>query len=260
LEEQYAFIDESGNYGFGFDKQGVSKNFIVTAVIIEKDDRIRLEKEFEEIRFKHFQNGEMKSSNIKSFNRRKRILEDFKDKEFHIYTLIVDKMKLNKDGGLGFKKSFMKYLNSLLYRDLFSTFTHLQMFADEHGSKEFMHEFKKYIRDRHIPDLFNQSSFGFADSKDSILIQVADIISGTFFNIYENPKKYENEKLLQLIKDKIIRIKEWPHSTLDHNVQLSHKNYKEHENIIKKQSVNLARQFILKYESNKEPVYGKLIM
>ena len=52
-------------------------------------------------------------------------------------------------------------------RKLYRTYTNLKISADEHGSKEFMEGFKRYVEENHIPNLFNESEFGFVDSKSS---------------------------------------------------------------------------------------------
>lgn len=254
MERQIAFIDESGNYGFKFDKKGVSRYFIITAIIVNQEELYKLEEEFEAIRKKHFQQGEMKSSGIRTIRRRVEILKDMNEKNFHIYALVIDKKELYLDGGLGYKASFIKYLNGKLHNELFSIYPNLQMFADEHGSKEFMIGFKKYINKNHIPDLFNEANFSFNDSKDKLLIQVADVIAGSIFKVYENPEEVENKKVLDAIRDKIIRIVEWPDTI---SFQKKHSlvgSAEKHDHTVRILSMNLAKQFISKHEGDKDSI------
>ena len=38
MSTKYAYIDEFGAYGFNFESEGCSSHFIVTAIIVDKDD------------------------------------------------------------------------------------------------------------------------------------------------------------------------------------------------------------------------------
>ena len=62
MKNQIAYIDEFGNNGLDFDKEGVSETFIVTAIIVSEEKLENLEAELEKIRKANFQTGEIKSS------------------------------------------------------------------------------------------------------------------------------------------------------------------------------------------------------
>ncbi|MBM7692477.1 hypothetical protein JOC77_001907 [Peribacillus deserti] len=208
----YAFIDEFGNYGFDFEKKDVSTHFIIAAILVEVSNKEMLEQKIEIIRRKYFQTGEMKSSKIKNSHRRRiQILSEIKELPFQLYAYVIDKTKIRETGGLGYKKSFFKYLNNLLYKDLYKTFEELQLVADEHGSKEFMQEFKTYVKRKSIPDLFNFSTFGFNDSKSDILLQLADLLAGTIAKGYDKQQLTDEYKSFHsILKNRIIRINYWP--------------------------------------------------
>jgi hypothetical protein len=53
------------------------------------------------------------------------------------------------------------------------------MVVDQQGSDTFMEEFISYVHKNHIPNLFNESTFGFVNDRDSMMIQVAGFIAGT---------------------------------------------------------------------------------
>ena len=126
----------------------MSKYFIVCAVIIddERSESLRLEVDF--IRKKYFQTGEIKSSSVRDKDghaRRIKILESILDLDFKFYAVAVEKEALSRDGGLQYKKSFIKFINGLLYKQLFENFPSIAVFADEHGGDEFKLSFQKYI-------------------------------------------------------------------------------------------------------------------
>jgi hypothetical protein len=197
-----AFADEFGNNSFDFENQG--SHFIVATVICKNEDLDKLENDISEIRKKHgFQTGEMKSSGVAgNYKRRKNILIDVAKLNISIYAVIIDKRELTGQG-FGFKKSFYKYCNNLVYKELFRTFPNLELFVDEHGGNSFMLEFKKYVQKQNQPNLFSGSEFNIVNSKNSYFIQLADFIAGTLGYIFDENKKSEFspdfEKILEPI-------------------------------------------------------------
>lgn len=183
-----AFADEFGNNSFDFEKQGT--HFIVATVICRNENLEKLKQGIDDIRKKHgFQTGEIKSSNVgPNYNRRKRILQDIAKLEISIYAVIVDKRKLTGKG-FDFKKSFYKYLNNLLYKELYRTFPRLDLYVDEHGGNDYMVEFKKYVEKNHQRTLFSGSDFNMQNSKENYFIQIADFIAGTLGYIFDESKK-----------------------------------------------------------------------
>lgn len=185
-----AFADEFGNNSFEFETQG--SHFIIATVICKSDLISQLENKVSELKRKHnFQTGELKSSGIgKNHKRRLKILKDLVQLDISIYAVIVDKRKLEGQG-FKYKKSFYKYLNNLLYKELFRTFPKLDLFVDEHGGNDYMLEFKKYVNKHHQKTLFSGSQFDLKNSKNSNLIQIADLVAGTLGYIYDENKKSE---------------------------------------------------------------------
>jgi hypothetical protein len=190
---QYAFIDEFGNYGFDFDEKNVSTHLIIVSILVKGSDKEIVEQEMEKVRQKYFLTEEMKSSKIENNdNLRIQILNDIKDLPFHVYAYVIDKRKIREDSGVTFKKTFIKFFNRLVYEDLIKTFKQLDLVADENGTKEFMAEFKDYIKRTSIPDLFSYSTFGFNNTKSDILLQLADFIAGTIAKGYDKTQYSEH--------------------------------------------------------------------
>lgn len=185
-----AFADEFGNNSFDFESQGT--HFIVATVICKNENLDKLENDISEIRKKHnFQTGEMKSSGVAgNHTRRKNILLDIAKLDISIYAVIIDKRELFGQG-FDYKKTFYKYCNNLLYKELFRTFPNLELYVDEHGGNSFMLEFKKYVQKQNQPNLFSGSEFNIVNSKNSYFIQLADFIAGTLGYIFDENKKSE---------------------------------------------------------------------
>lgn len=243
-----AFIDESGNTDLDTLKQGVSKYFIVCAVIIDEDKVDALKIEVEAIRKKYFQTGEIKSSSVRDRDdhaRRIKILENIQQLNFKFYAIAVEKQALSRDGGFPYKKSFLKFINGLLYKQLFEHFPSITVFADEHGGQDFKLSFQRYIEHNHKPDLFWDSELKLVSSHDNILVQLADFIVGTLAKVYEQKS---NSALIEsyrdLLKEKALNLKEWP--TRHQAYFEPDKTSKEYDEFIHSHALSKAEIFVEK--------------
>ena len=142
VSRTYAFVDESGNSDLDTTKGGSSGFFIVCSILVAEKDLDAAYAQAEELRKRHFQTGEIKSSKLKlkDSDRRAWILNELAELPFKLYFTVVDKSRIHKDGGLRIKTSFIKYVNGLLYERLFRAYPDLQMIVDEHGGQEFHDE------------------------------------------------------------------------------------------------------------------------
>jgi hypothetical protein len=249
----YGFIDERGNFGFDFEKDDVSTHFIITAILAEENMLKKLEADVEQIREMFFQSGEIKSSKVgKNHKRRILILDRLKELNFKIFTVVVDKRKIIQTSGLGYKKSFIKYLNGLLYNELHNYFPKLQIIADEHGSAEFMDSFNKYILKKHIPNLLGEYEFGFGNSKSEILIQLSDFICGTIATGYEDDKYInEHREYMNYLQDKLLPIVYFPQEIDDYIKKLENYRSDTYDDRIAYNSLKLAKKFIENNEKSK---------
>lgn len=253
MNNQIAYIDEYGNFGFDFEKEGVSTHFIVTSIIIDQNKLHDIENQIELIRKQEFQTGEIKSSSVGSIElRRIKILKKLSEINFHIFSVVIDKRKLTGEG-FKYKQPFYKFLHSLVDRELFKVFPNLKIVADEHGNKEFMDGFIKYIHKNHIPDLFNQSDFRFSKSKSDLMVQLADFVTRTFSFCFDD-KRISNRRneFLQTLKDKIIEIRFWPKDYYPYAYE-PQKDFQEFDMTIANLGINLSKQFIQEKENNNSP-------
>ncbi|SMO41963.1 Protein of unknown function [Chryseobacterium rhizoplanae] len=109
------FIDEFGNAHLDLSKEGTFSHFIYTSVIIKDTDIEKARKVLKDICIKYRLGENLKSSNIKNknFKKRKDILIEFVERlDFVIDIMVVDKSKLFGEG-LKIKRTFYKYFQSL---------------------------------------------------------------------------------------------------------------------------------------------------
>jgi hypothetical protein len=243
VPEFYAFIDESGDTSLKTEKQGVSKYYTIVAVVTEENCLEALEQSIEAIRNKYYGNGEIKSSNTDD-TRRLRVMEDLRDVHFHFRTISIDKDAIYRDSGLIYKQSFIKFISGLLYRSLVRSYPNVEVRADQHGREEFMAEFRTYIRENHVPDLFWETKLIHVRSHESILVQLADFLAGTTRKMYEGTTSQEvREAFLCMLKDKKLIIDEWPPRYADHAEDA--RDGTEHDAVVRRVALDAASVFIL---------------
>ena len=206
---RYAFIDEFGGFGFDFSKEGTSKYFILCSVIVKAEQLASIENSVDNLRKQFFSNSEMKSSNIgNNDKRRMSLITEILKLDFRIIALIADKEDFYKSAITNYKQVFYKYMHKLLYNNLYSVYPKLKIYADELGDDEFKEGFKEYVsNNRPNYNIFNEYAFDFIDSKNSNLVQLADIIVGSIARKLndDNAPNY-----LEILKGKISHIEYFP--------------------------------------------------
>lgn len=216
MERVYAFTDESGAFGWDIENPNVSTHFIITAIIVKESDLESFTQQAESLRRKHFQTGEIKSSNIGGNHaRRLRVLADLQGIPFSIFSVCVDKKKCIENmsmKGLQYKKTFYKFMNNIVHRELRRAFEKITIVADEIGGNEYMQSFCQYVTSRQdMPNLFGDAKFSFENSKNDVRIQMADFISGTLAYVFDRHKKSDDAPdYLKILNKKIIRVELYP--------------------------------------------------
>ncbi len=209
-----AYIDECGNFGFDFSKDSVSTHYVVCAVVVNNEKIADIERKINELRKSNFGQGEMKSSSIGSkHSRRLKILTDLLVLDFSLIILIADKQEFYSGSPLvEYKSSFVKYLHQKLYESMYLTYPKLKIIEDEYGSSEFQKGYHKYISE-HRPalNLFNEYDFDYIDSRDSNIVQIADIIAGSIMQHITSP---EAPDTLKIFSGKIRDIINFPKTTM----------------------------------------------
>jgi len=207
-KSKYVFVDESGDPDIDLSKSGPSDYFVLSAVIVDSDHLDSEQELVKEIIEKYFPKGQIKSSKIGgNVQRRRKILQDVSKIRFTHYSQVIDKSLILSDSGLQFRRSFIKFINRILYKNLFESFSDINVIADQYGKSDFMMGFKDYLLKRLPQRLFERSTFDFANSADFPFIQIADLVAGTINRCYSGKDPSE---ILEIIKERTIIIDEWP--------------------------------------------------
>ena len=216
MERIHVFLDETGAFGFDFSKPNCSSHLIIVAALVCESQLQVVTDSVEIIRKKYFQTGEIKSKNIsdKQYKRRIRILKEILALPINFALLVVDKKKISTDSHIRiYKKSFYKYIYQLIYTDLIKTIEDISIHPDEIGGEPDLKEFKRYYYRKAEPySLFHDIDFAFDNSKNSLLVQVADIVAGS---IAKNIDSTRNSNIditnyLALLQSKIIYRRDFP--------------------------------------------------
>lgn len=110
-----------------------------------------------------------------------------------------------------------RFTNNLVHKELRAAFPILTICADELGTNEYMQGFIKYVKEREeYPDLFQQRNFYFENSKNSVIVQLADFISGTLLFSYDAVKREGSPDYLSILRNKIIRIENYPKKMMEY--------------------------------------------
>ena len=214
-QPKHCYLDEFGSFGFDFAKSDGSTHFIVGGAVVAENKVERLSAQLEEVARDHFSGSAIKSKNVAGDDKRRlKILDELLLLDFHIYCFVVDKREIAEGPLRKYKPSFIKYLNSLAYDELYLSFPRLSLFADVIGSKDFMKGFVKYVEKKYLrQDLFGNSDFGFRGSRPNRLTQLADFVVGTIARCYDVSKlsPRADEIMSALVRSgKLLPIAEWP--------------------------------------------------
>lgn len=247
----YAFVNDSGNYGFKFDQYGISTHFIVTALLVNETKINPLSDEIDAVYRKYFQTDEMEFSSIDlNHKRRLEILDELMKCEFQIFSVVVDKQMLLKDNGHMSKESFYKFINNLVHKELRNAFKKLVVCADENGGNDYLKSFCDYVRDNEdIPNLFGEREFYFENTKSKSLIWFAEFLSETLSFVYEEGKKTGAPNYLKILDKKLIRIEYFPKVITKYVIENSNVS-EEKNNEILTVCLQHVQAFLNKYEKS----------
>ena len=258
MHNHIAFLNEWGDNGLDFTKKGrtgepVSTHFIVVALTMPKENIPEAVQILEAVQKKYFKKAAIKSATVGSdHKRRKQILEELLKAPFQIFALVVDKRQLIGEG-LRYKGSFHKFMHGLADRELFRIFPNLEMVAGKTGTDSFMTGFIKYVHQNHITNLFNESTFGFVNDQDNVLIQTAGFIAGTLARCYdETVITDQRQSFVDLMHPKLLTIKFWP-DVFEPYLVKTNSDQEPYNKTLAELSVNLANDFLHRKSPSQTP-------
>lgn len=213
------FVDECGNLPLSVEKSGTSNYFILTAVTIKQEHLSDIRKAIQQLSEQFFSKAPIESKRVAdNHNKRTRLLDALiAIPNWKYHALIVDKQKLDPNGGFGFKRSFYKYFNRKLYEHLVNNSFSTSFTADEYGTSEFMAELKDYFQSRLSEGLLfalnGPPTISFSKCEIDCLLSLPDFIAGTWGKILEGSANNDVKKQWRAkisSSTKLIRIQSWP--------------------------------------------------
>ncbi|WP_040208847.1 DUF3800 domain-containing protein [Neobacillus jeddahensis] len=254
-EMQYAFLDEFGDNRFNFNHEHVSTHFIVVSILLKDSNKEMVESKLEQIRDSYFHSGEFETHILEENPIQAiQLLNDIKDLPFSVWAYVIDKRKTREDFGIMHKTPFLKYVNRAIYDDLSLSFEQLDLVADDQEEKQFIGGFRKYIKTRNIPDLFDYSTFGFNNSQSDLLLQLAKLMIRILAENCDKTQYSEQYRsFFKIIKSRISAINLLPHDYKNFLVDFpTEKQNSRYDEVIIRQAVNLAYQYIEKHRKSEE--------
>ncbi|OGE67110.1 hypothetical protein A3H85_00990 [Candidatus Daviesbacteria bacterium RIFCSPLOWO2_02_FULL_40_8] len=184
------FIDDSGDPGFKLDK-GSSLIFVISCVIF--DDELEAEKtavaikEFRRrIRFPDDVEFKFNKSSKKT---REKFLEAINSFHFKVRSLVIQKDVIKSEELKGNKNSFYSYAIKLLLQHSDGSILNAKVRVDGSGDRIFRKSFVAYLRKQLNSEQRKvMKDCKLVDSKENVLVQMADMIAGSIRRAYELDK------------------------------------------------------------------------
>lgn len=216
MQRTICFAYESGEAAIPLDQEMAEKYFVFAAALVRELDLEEAIEGANRIQQKWFPLGEMSSLALGANTElRKKVVALIANLPIQIVILAIEREELSKDPGVSWQQSFFNYISRLLFAKLISSFQPIEIIQSQASDVGFRREFQDYIERNLSGDLFSsvndRYSFRFADSHNDSLIQIADLLGGTYSRILARNESPEfDEFALGVLQDKIIYIDHWP--------------------------------------------------
>lgn len=202
----YIYFDEFGNPFLDTEtKLGTPSHFIYTAVVIDEKDIEKAKELRKSISNKYRQGSPLKSSKL-NIEKRLKIISEFKKADFGIFSLVIDKRKIDNKN-LEDKTVFYKFFQRLFLTQFVERYERFEIYFDNIGEEKFRESLRNYIAKRVFqPTLFQPDRiYKIADDKfEEPLIQMADFFSGCVGKIYcSSHKDKDADKIFNEINDRL---------------------------------------------------------
>lgn len=202
--KQLVFIDDSGDPGFKI-KKGASSHFVVACIIFDdplvaEETALAIKKYRRKINFPD--TVEFKFS--KSSNRiKKGFLKSISKFDFRIRAVVVDKSIIRSEELKNSKNSFYNYFIKEVLVHNKGTLKNSKIKLDGHGDRLFRRNMATYLRrELNTSQKKVMKNFRLVNSRQNVLIQMADMIAGAIRRSYVSGKK--NNKTYRTIINKKI--------------------------------------------------------
>lgn len=184
------FVDDSGDPGFKIEK-GSSKTFVICCIIF--DDELEAEKtaiKIKELRrklkFSDYHEFKFNKCNRKI---RERFLREIINCKFRFRAIVMPKNIIISEELKRSKESFYNYTIKMVLKHNFGTIKNARIRLDGHGDRIFRRELLTYLR-KHLNTKEQKivENIKFRDSKQDVLVQLADMIAGSINRTFDKEK------------------------------------------------------------------------
>lgn len=234
MEKILAFIDESGDPRFN---EGASERLEFSSILVEEEKKDEIVKLLSKIR-EELNLKEFKSSRIRTERRRIEILDELQKVEFKFINLSIDKRKVFGKWTSN-PKIFYKYTQRILHTELHRLYSNRSVTIDKFGNEQYQNSLKEYLERNLQLELFGDVIM-IGSAKDEILIQLADLIAGTY-RLLKNDKFRKSNEISELLNTKELHNLIWPY---DFQRFLLKNIRKEQDELIANISISYAERYI----------------
>lgn len=185
------FVDDSGDPGFKLGK-GSSDYFVIALVIF--DDTLAAESAALKIKQYRRKLGFSDNSEFKFNKTRPEVKVGFlhciKEEDFRVRALVVPKKDIYSLELRSNRNSFYSYIIKLVLQNSGGTIENAKIKIDGSGDRIFRKSFTAYLRkELNQGDRYVVKNCKLVDSKNNVLIQMADMVAGAVRRSYDEGKK-----------------------------------------------------------------------
>ncbi|BAO55996.1 DUF3800 domain-containing protein [Nonlabens marinus] len=184
-EKVYIYGDEFGTSSMNLQAQNEVSHFVYSAIVVSESNLNKAYEVRDYISKNFFQGQKIRSKSraVKKIDKRLKALQYLSNNlDFKIYTVVVDKSKIDS-AGLQIKEVFYKYFQKIFASNIISDYQNFEIYVDELISEEYKQEMYSYLnKNLSIQSLF--SNYKMVDDKNEVLVQLADLVAGSLGRVF----------------------------------------------------------------------------
>lgn len=243
-KKKYGFINEKGTYGFDFNNPEESTYFIVSSIVIDKENLQQVCEKIEIIENRFLKDKYLIDEDLK-WTMKKIALNDITELDIEIFSFIVNKERIKEEYGIKNDKEFLEFLNGILYTDIIDEYSHINLINKSEEEKGFLNQFNKYLIEKHSPDLLGEHDVIVIEEDNINMSFVLELINDVIYEHYQQGSDHkENEQCYEILEKIMISPLIWPRTPEEYIKNLKkyiREGFDEH---IAYNSIRIAFDFI----------------
>jgi len=184
-EKVYIYGDEFGTSSMNLQAQNEVSHFVYSAIVVSESNLNKAYEVRDYISKNFFQGQKIRSKSraVKKIDKRLKALQYLSNNlDFKIYTVVVDKSKIESEG-LQIKEVFYKYFQKIFTSNIISDYQLFEIYVDELISEKYKQEMYSYLN-KHLSIQSLFSNYKMVDDKDEVLVQLADLVAGSLGRVF----------------------------------------------------------------------------